>query len=315
MGLLRQVCLTLALLLLPPLAVAQASCDSIEDDDDRLACYDAAAVIGAAPEVATVLDERVRSEQALFGNRYGILPHRRSYLLPLTYTPDPGRSTLPGDPEGESLQHAEVKFQYSFKVPVGDDFLFSDDRLYFGFTQVSLWQAFNGDLSSPFRETVYEPELLWSLPLRRPFFGGRLADVRLGINHQSNGRGGSLSRSWNRLTFDATWADPEWAFNLRLWHRIPESRDEDDNRDIDDYLGFGELRLGYKWGHYRFTAMVRNNFQRSENHTTADLSISWPLNEKLSGFVQYYNGYGETLVDYDNRVRRIGFGLILSDWF
>jgi phospholipase A1 len=69
--------------------------------------------------------------------------------------------------------------------------------------------------------------------------------------------------------------------------------------------------VGYKWDQYRFTSILRN----ADGRTSADLSFSWPLNDKLSGFVQFYDGYGETLVDYDNRMRRIGFGFILADWF
>lgn len=296
-------------------ADTQVRCEVVEDDAERLACYDTTARLPRLGE-ATLLSDRERDERALLGNRYGILPHRRSYLLPLTYTEDQGRSSLESEESGEeSLQSIEVKFQYSFKVPVGDNFLLSDDQLYFAFTQRSLWQAYNRDLSSPFRETVYEPELIWSLPLRSPLFGGRLSHIDLGINHQSNGRAGELSRSWNRLTFGADWADPDWSVGLRLWHRIEESADEDDNPDIGDYLGHGELRLGYKWQQYRATTIIRNNLRSADNRTSTDISFSWPLNDKLSGFVQLYNGYGESLADYDNRIRRIGFGVILADWF
>ncbi|MEX1033622.1 MAG: phospholipase A [Cellvibrionaceae bacterium] len=296
---------------------AHANCATIEDGAERLACYDTAAILPDVDE--TVLSERLVGERALWNNRYGILPHRRSYLLPLTYTVKPGRSTLRPEEETdgeESLQNVEVKFQYSFKVPVGGgNFIVDGDELYFAFTQRSLWQAYNRDISSPFRETVYEPELIWSIPFRRALFGGRLSHVELGLNHQSNGRGGGLSRSWNRVVVGATWADPDWAIGLRLWHRIEESEEEDDNPNIADYLGYGEVRVGYKWDQFRFTGVVRNNLRSTDNHTSTDLSFSWPLNEKLSGFVQFYNGYGETLVDYDNRVKRIGFGIILSDWF
>lgn len=262
----------------------------------------------------TIFAERRAGERSSRDNRYSILPHRRSYLLPLSYTPEPGKTALELD-EDESLQRAEVKFQYSFKVPVASGLLLKDDQLYVAFTQLSLWQAYNRELSSPFRETVYEPELILRLPVKRPLLNGRLSHISLGINHQSNGRGQEYSRSWNRITFETTWADDQWAMGLRAWQRIKESADEDDNPDIEDYLGKGELLLGYKWDQFRFTALVRNNFKRRDNHSSVDIGFSWPLNQKLSGFVQFYNGYGETLVDYDRRIRRIGFGVILADWF
>lgn len=215
----------------------------------------------------------------------------------------------------ESLQKAEMKFQFSFKVPIGHHFLFSDDQIYFAYTQRSLWQAYNSNISSPFRETNYEPELLRSIPLSEPLFNGRLSHIVFGLNHQSNGRSGTLSRSWNRLTFDTTWADQDWAIALRLWYRLKESADNDDNPDIEDYLGHGELRIGYQLDELRFTGVFHNNLQTHDNRTSVDLSFSKPLNKKLRGFVQYVNGYGETLIDYNYRTRRIGFGIVLSDWF
>src|SRR5690606_17999252 len=102
----------------------------------------------------TVFSERLMGERALWDNRFGILPHRRSYLLPLSYSKQVGVPVRDenGEPTGESLKNLEVKFQYSFKVPVGGDgVLFEDDQIYFAFTQRSLWQAYNRDLSSPFR--------------------------------------------------------------------------------------------------------------------------------------------------------------------
>lgn len=279
---------------------AEPRCADIEVDRERLACYDAVS--------ATSTARQVNSEQ-----RYSILPHRPSYMLPLTYTEDAGRILEVGEPVAEEpLQNVEVKFQYSLKIPVWDDIIIADDRLYFAFTQRSLWQAYNRDLSSPFRETVYEPELIWSVPLSQPLLGDRLSHISLGFNHQSNGRGGVLSRSWNRITLETAWTDPDWRFGLRLWHRIEESEEEDDNPDLVSYLGYGELRFDYQWGRYRFSSVLLNNLRRSDNHTSVELGISWPFTNALRGYVQYFNGYGETLIDYDQRVRRLGFGVALD---
>ena len=351
----RTVCQRVLLLLLQwPVAVAwaQQDCHSITDDSERLRCYDqnrnksydqiqtetiteteqsqsgqiivdestadTALSSNTIPAENTVLETRQQEEQALLSNRFGILPYRRTYVLPITYVRNineqPYQDLLLMDSD-ESLQNTEIKFQFSFKVPIGHEFLFSGDEIYFTYTQRSLWQAYNSDISSPFRETNYEPELLWSIPLSEPLFNGRLSHVVLGINHQSNGRSGSLSRSWNRLTLDTTWADEDWAIALRLWYRLKEAADNDDNPDIEDYVGHGELRVGYQWDELRFTGVFRNNLERHDNHTSADISFSKPLNKKLRGFIQYVNAYGETLIDYNHRTQRIGFGIVLSDWF
>src|SRR5690606_24929342 len=203
-------------------------------------------------------------------------------------------------------------YPYRFQVPVdGDGVRCEDDQICRAVPQRSPWQANTRDVSSPFRESVYEPEIFWNIPLQESIFGGILPGINVGINHQSNGRGGELSRSWNRITAEAVWGEQNWALGLRLWQRIEEDSDDDDNPDITDYLGYGELRLGYKWEQYRFTSLWRNG----DGRTSADISFSWPLNEKLNGYVQLYNGYGETLIDYDRRIRRIGFGILLADWF
>src|SRR5690606_34630874 len=100
-------------------------------------------------------------------------------------------------------------------------------------------------------------ELIWTLPVSRELLGGSLNYFSVGINHQSNGRGGDYSRSWNRITVETAWATERWAVGLRAWERIKESKDEDDNPDIEDYLGHGELAVGYKWDDFRFTAALR----------------------------------------------------------
>jgi len=342
--------LTRAVIYLTPIlsvgAIAQ-ECRDLEDDSERLACYDnrespslsttsppetpTAApdtdedreqpTPPPAPEVInenTVLEERQREEQELFDNSFGIFPHRRSYILPFTYVKDLSAEPyldLVANPSDEELDDYEVKFQYSFKVPLGHRFLFGNDQLYFAFTQLSLWQAYNSDISAPFRENNYEPELLWQFNLEEPLFNGLVSDFVLGLNHESNGRSGIYSRSWNRITFDTTWADEDWAVGLKLWYRLEESEDEDENPDIEDYLGYGQLYVGYKWDKLRFTGVFMNNMQSDNNRTSVDISFSIPISRNLRGFAQYYNGYGETLIDYNHRIKRIGFGVVLSDWF
>lgn len=316
-------------LILAPGVAAQVDCRHLENDSERLACYDAATSVddgldetepeaSAGESAETVLETRQREEMQLFENSFGIFPHRRSYILPLTYVRDINQQpyeNLAPDTEDAELSQYEVKFQYSFKVPIGRRFLLGNDQLYFGFTQLSLWQAYNSELSAPFRENNYEPELRWEINLDEPLFSGSLSDFSLALNHQSNGRSGDLSRSWNRVTFDTTWADKNWAIGLQLWYRFQESEEEDDNPNIDEYLGYGKIRLGYKWKDYRFTSTLMNNLRSEHNRTSVELGISMPISRKLRGFVQYYNGYGETLIDYNYRTKRIGVGVLLSDWF
>jgi phospholipase A1 len=107
-------------------------------------------------------------------------------------------------------------------------------------------------------------------------------------------------------------------FNLlfKTWYRLPEDELNDDNPDISRYMGYGELWGTLYWKKQRFAVMLRNNL-RSENLGAVQLDWSFPLpliGDKLSIYVQYFNGYGESLLDYNKSVNRISAGFMLVDW-
>ena len=96
----------------------------------------------------------------------------------------------------------EIKFQLSIKFPIAENLIGKRDSLHFAYTHLSFWQAYDQDGSSPFRETVHEPEVFMSFESDWEFLGLDNRIVQFGIVHQSNGRDGELSRSWNRVYMD-----------------------------------------------------------------------------------------------------------------
>ena len=80
-----------------------------------------------------------------------------------------------------------------------EDILGTNMDLWAAYTQLSFWQVYNTEFSSPFRETNYEPEILLNYRTDTDLWGLRSRFIQVGLNHQSNGRGRPLSRSWNRF--------------------------------------------------------------------------------------------------------------------
>ena len=213
----------------------------------------------------------------------------------------------------DRLDNEEVKFQLSFQTKMADDLFGGNGDLWFGYTQLSLWQLFNSQISAPFRETNYEPEVYLSFLTRAELLGFKLRTVNAGFVHQSNGRAEPLSRSWNRVFADFQLLRGDFALSFKPWVRIKEDPEEDNNPDIENYLGRYELRLSYQWRGHVFSGMVRNVLD-SEHRLNSELSWSFPIVRRLRGLVQWYNGYGESLIDYNFNMHRIGVGVLLTDW-
>ncbi|MEE4246428.1 MAG: phospholipase A [Kangiellaceae bacterium] len=267
----------------------------------------------------TLVKKRIEQEMAAYENTFAMIPHKTNYILPLSYNSNP--NIAPFANTNRNLMNAEVKFQLSFKVPVIEDTIFSDNGyLFFGYTSRSVWQAFNTDESSPFRDTNHEPEIMLTFLHDFEVMGAQVPMTTIGFSHQSNGQSGQLSRSWNRLYAEAILEYEEFYLSFKPWWRIPEreKRDAfdvtgDDNPDIDDFMGYFELRALRKINDNELSIMLRNNL-RSDNKGAIEINYSYPFSKKVRGYVQIFSGYGETLLDYNHRNSRFGIGFMLSNW-
>lgn len=266
--------------------------------------------------------ERIERERAAKDNRSVLLAHKRNYFLPVTYAKDPNNEPyeIDGADRNEQLDEFEAQFQISLKLPIAEGVFTEQDAIYGGFTLRAFWQVYNNDISSPFRETNYEPEVFWITPVPWNVFGGDATLVSLGLSHQSNGRSQLTSRSWNRLYAGLVWERSRFVYYLKAWWRIPEDdkddpldADGDDNPDIEDYMGNFEFITAYRRYDHEVSALFRNNLDTDENRGAIQLDWTFPLEGRYRGYVQYFNGYGESLIDYDARIERIGIGILLTD--
>lgn len=268
------------------------------------------------------LDDQSNQDPSKLGR---IQPYRQTYLLVKRTSninrqpssPATGRSTLaPID-----IDAAEGKFQLSFKADIGAqrniDFLgIRTFRVWWAYTQLSNWQAFNVRNSSPFRETIYEPELIATMGTGN---ASGLKLINLGWVHQSNGRSLPESRGWYRIYLLGGW---EWndtaSILVRGWRRLPENASKDDNPDISDYLGRGDLVIRWepKDKSQAIAMLLRNNLHRTNNR--GYVQIDWATPVKLGNaarvHIQITSGYGESLIDYNHRQNTIGMGFSFREW-
>ena len=194
----------------------------------------------------------------------------------------------------------ELHFEFSFERPIAYDALGLGEKISFAYAQNSWWQITQD--SAPFRESNYRPELYVSAPV--PFAD----ELKLGAMHESNGKGGEESRSWNRLYAQSTWSADGFSITPRVWYAFWLDRT---NEDIADYMGYGDLRASYTFGKQRLSALWRNNLHfDGSNRGAIEINYSFPIfNSGFYGYLRYFNGYGESLADYKRSVNKIGIGL------
>lgn len=207
----------------------------------------------------------------------------------------------------------ETQFQVSFKFPPAQAFLSSrlgpNNDLFVGFTTRAWRQSYNDDLSSPSRETDYEPQLFFRHHGGPSFGRLKIAGWDLGVAHQSNSQSNPLSRSWNRINGNLALGARNIALVLRTWYRLPEDGDDDenDNPDPHHFSDHGGVRL-YSRRNHMFSAMNR------PGKNSYEFTRSMPSWKQLRLFVIYFDGYGKSLFEYNHHNKRIGFGIGLNDY-
>lgn len=341
--------LCVLLITLSPMAMAQqaqgAACRVIASDALRLACYDNAAnqtadpgtaespqhaesspgtesVIRASTDGDSLIDRRWEVEPESKLGIFQMRAYKPVYILPAFWaseTNDQPSSPNPNNTatEAQPLDSVEAKFQLSFKIKLLENVASDNLDIWLGYTQSSRWQAYNSDISRPFRETNYEPELIAAI--RPPAFEvagwtARLASVSL--NHQSNGRSDPLSRSWNRVILSAGFDRPNWAVLIRPWFRIDEDLVDDNNPDIEDFIGRGDASIVYTKNGHELSLTGRHSLRGGDrSHGSVQLNWAFPIRRGLNGHVQVFNGYGESLIDYNHKATYVGMGVSLLEWF
>lgn len=330
-------------------------CALIGQPADRLACYDALA--GRAPEppaqpvpgevtapastsllapkgtlVSTAAERPAYDEPPSLMSRYwelepedkrgifNLVGYKSNYVLPLHLTSRINRA--PQSPSQAAVllpnyRREEAKFQLSLRSKVAQDLLLPEADLWVAFTQQAMWQIWNGKDSKPFRNSDYEPELIYIVPtpkgLRELPLGWRWRYGQLALTHQSNGQSDPLSRSWNRLTFGAGFERGDWSLSTRLTQRLNEPAATDNNPDLVSFRGRGEFQLNWAHGRHTASLLYRTTLKDVVKYGALQFEWTYPVYADqpngLRWYVQAFRGYGETLTDYNFRQTSVGAGL------
>lgn len=266
-------------------------------------------------EEENYLRERLSKQMIANDNHFSLMPYKKNYIV---------YSQLLGGVNQASYEAAfptypfhfedyEMQLQVSLMVPIWLNMFGLPLTTYVAYTNRSFWQFFDLDDSQPFRETNHEPEvwLAWFYDL---YWGDLNAEmVWLGWEHQSNGQFAVLSRGWNRAYLDFYFNYKSLSLSIRPWVIMSDGAREDEVYDYKKYMGDGEVHGIYTWNHFDLGVTWDYSYSGLQyGSVMTDLDI--PLSKYVSGYVRYFYGYGESLIDYNYKSNTLSAGIVLDTW-
>ena len=225
----------------------------------------------------------------------------------------------PVPPSGKDF-NAKMQLSFAFQL-IGDPHFTigqGDERadgLYGAYSQTSFWDLAAD--SKPFLDTSYRPEGFWHQGFTPGLLGSDGLSGEIGVSHESNGRAGLESRSYNTAFIRPLirWDLPDgwWVRAAPRLQTYLGSLDE--NPNIDKFRGIGTLDVAIGVRDGALLALSshlseRSNFQVDLSYPADRLTAGW-----MHGYLyaQYYWGWSESLITYDQLVEQprilIGFAL------
>jgi len=217
----------------------------------------------------------------------------------------------------------QSKFQLSFKYRLFNLEGYLAEKapwvsgFYMGYTQCSIWDLKND--SKPFDDTSYMPEIFYLAPkinLGIPSISA--FGVQSGFQHESNGKGGDESRSTNYLYLQPVLGvHLKGPYYLKIAPKILTyiNNSDSSNDDLADYRGHvdGEIGIIDPGG-----LALNSHLRWAKEGATLQLDLSYPMTKLVSKNLnlylhfQYFSGYAETLLHYNERhgAFRLGFSII-----
>jgi len=247
---------------------------------------------------------------------YRLISYKPNKFAILRWSNNPNTLPQSENPEYSAtepleLDQFEAKFQISFKTKIIDHLFKGNGDLWIAFTQKGYWQLYNADKSRSFREINFQPELIYNYPINFNLLGFNARTTRITLNHQSNGRDIPYSRSWNRIIFHLEMENKNWQLIVRPWIQFENENRE--NPEINNYIGRAEFTILYHYKNCEISTIITHPFNKLDRGSI-QFDYIVPIKGQLKGFVQFFKGYGESLIDYNHQQNTIGFGLTIMDW-
>lgn len=208
--------------------------------------------------------------------------------------------------------NSDVKFQLSIAQRLTKSKLPFDTYLFLQYTQKAFWNVFQK--SFPMKDLNYNPGI--GLGHLIVYHNKYIGKGYLMFEHESNGRDSTASRSWNKVTLGAAIAlTRNWEVQFKTWIPIV---DGEYNKDLLKYNGIFQMAANYRTDNRRFNCgliLTKRKTWTSFN-TQIELSYKFNNNENQYFFLQYYNGYGESLLEYNKfkSMLRVGFVIKPTDF-
>ena len=219
-----------------------------------------------------------------------------------------------GIPIGEKItsRNSDVKFQISVSQRLTKSKLPFDSYLFLQYTQKAFWNVFQASL--PMRDLNFNPGIgLGHLIIRKNKYIGKAYVM---VEHESNGRDSIENRSWNKLTLGAAvLLNKNWEVQFKGWIPVIDGKEND---DILKYNGIFQVAANYRTDNRRLNLglILTKRLTWFSFNTQVELSYKFNNNENQYFFVQYYNGYGENLLEYNQfkSILRVGFVIKPQDF-
>lgn len=220
---------------------------------------------------------------------------------------------ITGFPLNKSInkQTADILFQISIRQRLTRSRLPFHSFLYLTYTQKSFWNIYAE--SAPFKDNNYNPGLGLG---RYIIHDNKLYGITcLQIEHESNGKDGLESRSWNMLSISAKYfINYRLSVSGKIW--LPYV-DGGENKNLLDYRGLGYFSIEYLSRNQRWWITADLNPRKKIGNINSTLTAAYQIskNNNLYLYARFFDGKGESLLDFDKHTMNLRFGFCMKPDF